>query len=63
MLTPSTELSTIEYRLQKLQKLNIVCVATPHFGHMYPMSRIAIALKDKGHNVQLVSVDNSRGKN
>jgi hypothetical protein len=30
---------------------------------MFPMSRIAIALQEAGHEVHAVSVDNDRGRN
>ena len=46
----------IEERLLKSKNLNIVCCATPNYGHMFPMSRIAIALKERGHTVHVVSM-------
>ena len=54
---------SIEERLEKSKHLRIVCVATPNYGHMFPMSRIAIALQEKGHEVHVVTVDNERGRN
>lgn len=53
----------IDERLEKAKHLKIVCAATPNYGHMFPMSRIAIALQQKGHDVHVISVDNERGRN
>ena len=54
---------TIEERLEKVKHLKIVCTCTPNYGHMFPMSRIAIALQDRGHEVHVITIDNERGKN
>ena len=62
MITANKALS-IEERLEKSKHLKIVCCATPNYGHMFPMSRIAIALQEKGHEVHVISVDNERGRN
>ena len=43
--------------------MTIVCAATPNFGHFYPMSRIAIALQERGHTVHVISCDCERGRN
>ena len=47
---------TIEERIEKSKAMTIVCCATPNYGHMFPMSRIAIALQEKGHTVHVVSM-------
>lgn len=49
---------TLAEKLEKAKHLKIVCCCTPNFGHMFPMSRIAIALQDKGHEVHVITVDN-----
>ena len=54
---------TLDERLEKVKNLKIVCCCTPNYGHMFPMSRIAIALQSKGHEVHVCTIDNERGKN
>ena len=43
-------------RIAKSKNLTIVCCATPNYGHMFPMSRVAIAAKEKGHTVHVVTM-------
>ena len=50
-------------RISKSKKLKIACVATPNYGHIFPISRIAIACQEKGHEAHLFTVDNERGRN
>lgn len=61
--TELTPLPFTQERIEKSKNLKIVCCATPNYGHMFPMSRIAIALKERGHEVHVVTVDNERGRN
>jgi hypothetical protein len=57
------ETLSAEEKFEKAKHLKIVCAATPNFGHMFPMSRIAISLQERGHEVHVISVDNERGRN
>ena len=54
--------SDIETRQNKSKCLKIVCVVIPNHGHMIPMSHLAEGLKDRGHDVTLVSNGNETGK-
>ena len=47
---------TIEERIEKSKAMTVVCCVTPNYGHMFPMSRIAIELQDRGHNVHIVTL-------
>ena len=38
-------------------------MVTPNFGHFKPISWIAIAAHERGHECHIVSVDNERGRN
>jgi len=51
-----------EERINKSKCLKIVCVALPAHGHMTPLSHIAEGLKDRGHDVTMVSTGSTDGK-
>ena len=48
----------IETRFKKVKKLKLGLVCIPNYGHMYPMSQLAKALVDKGHDVHVITVGN-----
>ena len=54
---------SLEERMIKAKHLKMVFVVNPNYGHFFPMSRIAVAAAEKGHECHIVSVDNERGKN
>ena len=53
---------SLEERYLKSKSLKMVFVVTPNYGHFFPMSRIAVAAAEKGHECHIVSVDNQRGR-
>ena len=53
---------SLEERYLKSKSLKMVFVVTPNYGHFFPMSRIAVAASEKGHECHIVSVDNERGR-
>ena len=41
-------------------KIGLVCI--PNVGHLVPIANLAEALKEKGHEVTIVSIGNAKGK-
>lgn len=56
---PST--LSVDERIAKSKCLKIVCTVIPNHGHMTPISHIARALAEKGHDVTLISIGNKHG--
>ena len=54
----STPLGSIEDRIAKSKHLKVCLVGPVAFGHMFPISRIATALVERGHEVHVVSIGN-----
>jgi len=53
---------TLEERIAKSKNLKIALVCVPNMGHLVPISYIATALKERGHEVTVISIDNEQGK-
>ena len=49
-------------RIEKSKNLKIACFCIPNFGHMFPMSHVAVALKNKGHDVHVITNGNQVGR-
>ena len=49
----SFELEDLTKRIEKSKKLKIACFSIPNFGHMFPMSHVAIALKDATEDLNI----------
>jgi len=45
-------------RFTKSKKLKLGLVSIPNYGHMHPLSQIAKALVDRGHEVHIITVGN-----
>ena len=48
----------VESRFEKAKKLKLGLVSVPNYGHMHPMSQLAKALVDRGHEVHIITVGN-----
>ena len=57
----STPLENLEDRIEKSKRLKVCLVGPPNYGHMFPISRIASALVERGHDVHVVSINNKVG--
>lgn len=55
LTTTPNSLDDIETRLKKSKNLKIVCIAICEMGHFIPMSHIAEELKDRGHEVHVIT--------
>ena len=51
----------ITERIAKSKCLKIVITVIPNSGHMIPVTRIAVGLQEKGHDVTLISNGNKDG--
>ena len=58
----SFELDDLTMRIDKSKNLKIACFSIPNFGHMFPMSHVAIALKARGHDVHVITNGNEVGR-
>jgi hypothetical protein len=48
----------IDARFAKSKNLKLALTCVPNYGHMNPMSHLAKALSERGHDVHLITVDN-----
>jgi hypothetical protein len=48
----------VEMRFLKAKKLKLALVCVPNYGHMNPMSQLAKACLDRGHEVHVITVGN-----
>ena len=42
--------------------MNIVLVSVPNMGHLSSVGRVGEAMKERGHNISVVSMDNDKGR-
>ena len=61
MSSPTPNTLSVDERIAKSKCLKIVCTVIPNHGHMTPISHIARALAEKGHDVTLISIGNKHG--
>ena len=52
----------LEQRIHKSRNLHIVLISHSDMGHMMPLYHVAAALKERGHQITIVSMDNEKGK-
>ena len=57
-----TDNDTLEQRIQKSRSLNIVLVSIPNMGHLSSIGHIGEAMKERGHNITVISMDNAKGR-
>ena len=59
---PFLDEDMLQSRIIKSRNLNIVLVSIPNMGHLSSIGHIGEAMKERGHSITVVSMDNSKGR-
>lgn len=56
------KLNLLNERVAKSRNLKIACVVVPNYGHMFPISHLGDLLKQRGHDVYVITIGNKEGR-
>ena len=59
---PLLDNESLEQRIAKSRNLNIVLMSIPNMGHLSSIGHIGETLKERGHTITVVSMDNAKGR-